>query len=659
MNLSAQQISNTQTALTTALSVVRRPMPLNCSDWADSHFYMSPESSYAEGPWFTKPYQRVPLNMMGNDAIEELDIMKSARVGYTKMVMACIAYNASHKKRNQIIYLPTDAAAGDFMKAHIETMLRDVPAMHPLCSWIGKKHPSNTRDNKMFDNRRQLWCLGGTSGKNYREKSVDDVYMDELDGFDENVDAKEGRPDHLARKRNEGSYFPKMICGSTPTLAHRSLIFTRIQHADILLRCYIPCPLCGHEQYLIFEQIQCLEPKNPATAEYFCVGCGASFDYAASQRAQEDCIWRDKDTGVSTADGIAFHDAAGNPIAAPRHVALQVWAAYSPFTTWENILRDFFLRKNNPVELQTWVNQTKGEPFKNKGQVPDWKRLYDRSRGSEFQRNDLAPWVSLITCGVDKQDNRLELEIIGWGRHKRSQSIDYRVLMGNTMTLGPGTPWATLEKIILNETWKHPSGLQIPISVTAIDSGDDTQTVYNFCRQFAQPQVVPVKGMDSQTTLIGIPRAVDVSERGKKIRRGVMLWPVGVSMLKAELYAYLRQERPTDESGDPLPDGWCDFPEYGADYFKMLCAEELMTKKNRRGYSVQQWEKTRERNEALDCRNYARAGASIKGIDRWTDEDWQAMENGLGLATATREPSQTGDTVERNGVVFRKSSYWD
>ena len=660
MSLSAKQITNCSNAIATALSVVRRPMPLPCSEWADRHFYMSPESSYVEGPWTTRPYQRVPLNLMGNDAVEELDIMKSARIGYTKMLMACMAYKAAHKKRNQIVYLPTDSAAGDFMKGHIETMLRDVAAMRPLCSWLGKKSPSNTRDNKVFDNRRQLWCLGGTSGKNFREKSVDDVYIDELDGFDENVDGKEGRPDHLARKRNEGSYFPKMVCGSTPTTEHKSLIYTRIQHADVLLRCYIPCPHCKEFQYLEFDQLQCIEPKNPATVEYFCKGCGASFDYATAQQVQEDCYYADKDSGVWTRNGLEFFTSDNKPRPAPRHVALHLWSAYSPFTTWEAIMRDFFLRKSNPVELQTWVNQTKGEPFRNRGQVPDWKRLYDRCRGSEFKRNELASWVSLITCGVDKQDNRLELEVVGWGRGKRSQSIDYRVLVGDTMSQGAGTPWEALTRMIMSETWEHPSGARLPIAVTAIDSGDDTQTVYNYCRQFAQPQVVPIKGSDRQQTIVNIPKGVDVNERGKKIRRGVMLWTLGVSLLKAELYLLLRQDRPTEESGDPLPDGWCDFPEYSEEYFRMLCAEQLVTKKNRRGYNTHEWEKIRERNEALDCRNYARAAASIKGMDRWTDDDWTAIEGALGLMTRPAKATAGNDTQEVNGVVFRRrSSFWD
>lgn len=653
-SLSTKQLDNLVGARRIAIDIWSRPVPVALSDWADAHFFMSAESSYIEGVWRTRPFQRVPMNLMGNDEVQELDILKSARVGYTKMIMASVAYQVEHKKRNQIIYQPTDTAAKDFMKNHVQPMIRDVRPVRTLASWFGKRHPNSTNQAKTFDNRRQLWALGGTSAKNYREKSVDTVYIDELDGFEENIEG-EGRPDHLANKRTEGSYFRKMVCGSTPTTEHRSLINSRAKSAECLLRCHIPCPHCGHAQHLVFDNMHMLEAGDHTTTQYGCEGCGAYFDNKQAQEQQADCFWMDPDTGLTTDDGIHFRDCDGNDVETPRHVALHIWSAYSPMTTWADIMREFLARKDNPAELQTWVNQTRGETWKERGDAPDWKRLYDRTRGAEFERNRIADWVALITCGVDVQRNRLELEIVGWGP-KRSQSIDYRVFMGDTSDLGASGPWEELRAMIRGETWLHESGAQIPVSCTAIDSGDQTQIVYTFCREFAQPQVVPVKGSDNLTTMIGIPKPVDVNERGKTVRRGVMLWTVGSSLLKRDVYSSLKMERPTEESGDPLPPGWCDFPEYGEDYFKGLCSEQLMRKKNRAGYTVYQWEKLVERNEPLDCRNYARAGAAIKGVDRWTDEHWRALRESLGVVRPEKAES---DTYEKNGVEFRRSTFWN
>lgn len=618
---------------------------------------MSAESSYVEGPWHTRPFQRVPMNLMGNDEVHELDILKSARVGYTKMIMASVAYQVEHKRRNQIIYQPTDAGAKGFMKDHVQPMIRDVRPVRMLAGWFGKRHPSNTNQAKTFDNRRQVWVLGGTSAKNYREKSVDTVYLDELDGFDENIEG-EGRPDHLANKRTEGSYYRKLVSGSTPTTENRSLISSRANSADCLLRCYIPCPHCGHAQHLVFDNMHMLKEGVPESTEYACEGCGAYFDYRQSQEAQADCFYQDPESGVSTKDGLEFFDKNGDLIPTPRRVALHIWSAYSPMTTWADIMRDFLSRKDNPLELQTWVNQTRGEVWRERGEAPDWKRLYDRTRGAAFQTNRIAEWVAMITIGVDVQRSpgRLELEIVGWGPRKRSQSIDYRVIPGDTADLGSDGPWQVLREIIRSETWEHESGAKVPAALTCIDSGDQTQVVYAFCREFSSQQVAAIKGSDEQVTMVGVPKPVDVTASGRKIRRGAMLWTLGTNLLKNDLYSCLKLERPTQESGEDLPPGWCDFPEYGEDYFRGLCSEQLTRKKNRAGYTVMQWEKLVERNEPLDCRNYARAAAAIKGLDRWGDDEWTALRESLGYESPPRRDEETSTM---NGVTFRRSTYWD
>jgi phage terminase large subunit GpA-like protein len=43
-----------------------------------------------------------------------------------------------------------------------------------------------------------------------------------------------------------------------------------------------------------------------------------------------------------------------------------------------------------------------------------------------------------------------------------------------------------------------------------------------------------------------------------------------------------------------------------------------------------EWQKLRERNEALDCRVYARAAAWIAGADRWSEARWADLEAQLG-----------------------------
>lgn len=123
---------------------------------------------------------------------------------------------------------------------------------------------------------------------------------------------------------------------------------------------------------------------------------------------------------------------------------------------------------------------------------------------------------------------------------------------------------------------------------------------------------------------LGSPSTVDVALGGKRLRRGVKVWPVGVGLIKSELYQWLQLA--PDEQG--FPPGYCHFPRYEAEYFKQLTAEQLVTKMIK-GYPKREWQKLRERNEALDCRIYARAAAIALGMDRWNEARWDALTKQL------------------------------
>jgi len=134
---------------------------------------------------------------------------------------------------------------------------------------------------------------------------------------------------------------------------------------------------------------------------------------------------------------------------------------------------------------------------------------------------------------------------------------------------------------------------------------------------------------------VGQPTPVDVSYAGTKVKRGVKVWPVATALLKSELYGWLRLEKPTQESGEPCPPGYCHFPMLGEEFFRQLTAEHLVSREVK-GYSKTEWVKIRERNEALDTRIYARAAASICGIDRFNESHWNQLEE---QATPKQEPA--------------------
>jgi phage terminase large subunit GpA-like protein len=178
-----------------------------------------------------------------------------------------------------------------------------------------------------------------------------------------------------------------------------------------------------------------------------------------------------------------------------------------------------------------------------------------------------------------------------------------------------------------------------------VDSGFRTATVYNWSRRHESGRVMAIKGTSGLQMLVGSPARVDVNLAGERLRRGAVVWPVGVDIAKGELYGALRLEQPLP--GEPTPPGYCHFPEdYDQEYFQQLTAEELIPKMVR-GYRRHEWTKVRERNEALDCRVYARAAAGVLGIERYSDAHWTGLEQQLSSAPAPPVRRQRRRGLER------------
>ena len=151
-------------------------------------------------------------------------------------------------------------------------------------------------------------------------------------------------------------------------------------------------------------------------------------------------------------------------------------------------------------------------------------------------------------------------------------------------------------------------------------------------------RVIAVKGQAHGGLLVGTPQPVEITYRGRKSKRGGRVWPVNASMAKSELYGWLRLERPLDGSAPGA--GYCHFPEYGEEYFKELTAEQLVAHKTKKGYIRLEWELIPGRqNHTLDARIYARAAASLTGLDRYRDSDWAAIEDALTTHILSNPPA--------------------
>lgn len=316
----------------------------------------------------------------------------------------------------------------------------------------------------------------------------------------------------------------------------------------------------------------------------------------------------------------------------PGTVGYHLSALYSPigWLSWERIVRAWDAAQGSDEAIKAFRNTILGETWVETGEAPDWQRLADRR---EAWTPGTAPAGGLfLTAGADVQKDRIEVDVWAWGRGLESWLIDHLVIEG-----GPGDPacWQLLTDL-LGHTWAHASGQQMTLARLAIDTGYETSAVYAWSRQVGFAQVAPVKGVEgfNRTSPVTGPTYVDATIAGKRLRRGARLWTVATSTFKTETYRFLRQDRPTreeQEAGVICPPGTIHLPDWAdGEWLKQFTAEQLVTVRTKRGFARLEWQKLRERNEALDCRVYARAAAWIVGADRWSEARWADLEAQLG-----------------------------
>ena len=606
---------------------------ITVSEWADKYRYLSSVASPEPGKYRTDrtPYMRAIMDALSiTSPYREVVFMKSAQIGATEAANNFVGYCMHIAPSPILMVQPTGEMVKKLSKTRIDPMINVCPQLKNLVSEKKSRDSNNTMTEKMFPGG-VLVLAGSNSSAGLRSQPVRFLILDEVDAYPLDVNG-EGSPIGLARVRTSNFQNSKVFITSTPTIANFSAIEKEFQLTDQNLY-HLPCPHCGEFQHLEWSNLIWDEGK-PYTAKYCCVHCGSLIDERRKNEMLLAGKWIPSVPENASKFRIGFH----------------INALYSPFGySWGKLAAEFCEVKKDPIGLKVFVNTKLGETWAERGEAPAFKNLYNRREN--YPLNSIPDDVAFLTCGVDVQKDRIELEIVGWCKGKRSYSIDYRVLEGDTSL--PAV-WASLGMIV-DERWQRPNGMELSIRMMCVDSGYNTTQVYDFCRRFAGQRVVPIKGVDNLREAYAPPKPVDVMKSGKRIG-SVRVWPVGSSFLKEELYSWLRLEK--DENDIPPP-CYCHFPEYAEHYFRGLTAEDFVSKLNKRGYLRTEWIKNYDRNEPLDCRNYARAAAAICGLDRMKPEHFDALMGERKKVVRTEIPQPESETLEQVVIAAQKSQFSD
>lgn len=600
--------------------------PMTLSAWAEKHFYLSAEASHTQGQWHAYPFQRGWMDAFSNDDIEEVTVRKAKRVGYTKTLLAFMAYNAAHRRRKQALWQPTDDDRDSFVKSEIEPMLRDVAALRAVAV-PGKE---DTMKLKSFLGS-VLHLLGGKAARAYRRITVAVAILDEASAFDQKVE-KAIDPITAARGRLEGAPFPKLVAGSTVRIKGIDHIEYREKNADARMHYHIVCPHCDAEHPLMWggKKVQHgfkWEGSDPDTVRHVCPHCHQPITQADYLR-----IWDAGALWVSECGNYRYNhhtatwlDGLGELCKPPRHVAFsEVWSAYSPQRQWADIVREF-IEADTKAEtgetgpLETFINETLAQYWEVKFDQADEHALARRAEAYPLRT---VPHGGLVlVAGVDVQDDRFEVVVWAIGRGEEMWAIDYAVIPANP---ADERDWEQKLDPYLQMNFTHASGKLLKIEAAAVDTGGHfTHQAYNFCRLRERRRVFAVRGDPQPSKMVkGKATIQDVNWRGKVLKRGVRLWYVGTDTAKDLVYGRLLVTQPGP--------GYVHFTKELPDaFYKQLTAESRMPTKTARGLEYRWVNVKRARNEVLDCTVYAIFCTHVLDLHRYIDVQWSRIEKAL------------------------------
>ncbi len=574
-----------------------------------------------------RPVDSVPVRCIAVDSPDHLFLCGKGWIPThnTEMGNNWMGYVIHHAPGPMMAVWPTVEMAKRNSKQRIDPLIEESPVLAELIAPARSRDAGNTILAKEFRGG-VLVMTGANSAVGLRSMPVRYLFLDEVDGYPLDVEG-EGDAISLAEARTRTFARRKIFIVSTPTIAGASAIEREYEASD-QRRYFVPCPHCSHRQWLRFEQLR-WQKGQPETAAYICESCDQAIHEQHKTWMLEHGEWRAMSEITSKTAG--FHlSSLYSPVG---------WRSWQDIAAaWESAVNK---ESGSASAIKTFKNTELGETWLEEGEAPDWQRLLERRE--DYKIGTIPLGGLLLTGGADIQKDRIEVSIWAFGRGKESWLIEHRVLIGDTAR---DAVWKRLAEMI-TETWTHETGAALSLARFAIDTGFATQEAYAFVRSVKDSRVMAVKGVARGAALIGTPTAVDATTRGKKLRRGVKVFAVAGSIAKQELYNNLRKHIETVEDGViNYPAGFVHLPKVDAEFVQQLCAEQLVTRRNRHGFAVREWQKMRERNEALDCYVYARAAASLAGLDRFEDRHWIGLETQFGTATSTLSPiKQTKSTI--------------
>lgn len=613
------------------------PENMTVSQWADKHRRLSPESSVEVGPWRTRrtPYLKEPMDAFTDPKVRRLVMVSASQTGKSEFINNAIGYIISEDPGSILFVHPTTVDAKEYSRLRIAPMIRDSKTLRDKVAEAKSRDSGNTILQKSFPGGILTLC-GSTEAHALASKPIRYLMGDERDRWAISA-GREGDPWELARVRQTTFYNAKAVEVSTPTIKNASAIEKAFSEGTMERWC-VACPHCGEYENIVFSDIHFEYTEKEIRGKkiyevtdvwYGCPSCGAIS--VENEIKRQPAKW-----------------IAENPDAYKKGVR-SFWlnAFVSPWLGWKDIIQMFLDATGDTEKLKVVYNTRFGELWEDRGNLEDEDSFM--ARREEYPA-ELPEGVLVLTCGVDTQVDRLEYEVVGHGHFGETWGIKRGMLMGR-----PGYPdvWEKLDDVI-DHVYRFADGYGLRISLTFVDEGGlNTQDVRLACRERMDRKVFDCKGFGgSDIPYTAPPKKMQIMVSGKAVGT-CWQYQLGVDAGKQAIMDSLRVKHPGAKySHFPKNEG----AGYDAAFFRGLLSERLVYKNGRKKPWV--WEKIpgHERNEALDCRNYA--NAAFKSLA----PDLDAVEKRMraarsGRSTNTMQPARKPTTRKLTSKDVNK--YYD
>lgn len=563
------------------ISILKPPPKLTASEWANKHVVLSTEDSAEPGKYTTDraPYQKEMLDAISQPDVEKVVYMTGSQIGKTQLMKNVLGYFIDYYPSPIMYMLPTLDIGKEQSKNRISPFIRDTKVLAEKMADPKVRDSGNTLLNKTFPGG-YLAIVGANSPAGLASRPIRVLLADEIDRYPASA-GTEGDPLSLAEKRTNTFYNRKHLYVSTPLGKGTSRI-EKLYYSGTQEVWHLKCPVCGDYVHPTWDKFT----SDVSAKQYYlcCDHCGTLSEEFEWKRLYSEGKWVvNAPENLDRNNCRSFHmNSFGSP-----------WASWAKLQAkYEDAC------KLGEVGLKTFFNTEMGIPYEAETDSMRSDELYDRK---EEYVAELPEGVLVLTAGVDTQDDRLECEVVGWGKDYESWGIQYFRLYGDP---AQDAVWKELDDILLHRKWSFADGRKRGISTTCIDSGGNkTKAVYKYCAKRVHNRVYPIKGYGGagRDLIDGLPT--------KLPKYKIRLFKLGVDTGKDLIMSYLAQQE-----GEA---GYCHFPlapdkGYNQKYFEGLLAE-MKQERLVNGRYKQEWvlRPGKKRNEPFDVRNYNVAAINI------------------------------------------------